>query len=103
MLAQDRDKRFADAGQLHEQLLGYFYASGERFGAERSRRFLAPLPRESGSAPEIEAGVVFDDEQTGANDRTPVEVPQVGSLRSGSWVPRRRAPRHRGFCPGRGR
>jgi hypothetical protein len=42
------DKRFADAGQLHEQLLGYFYASGERFGANDLAEFLAPLPRESG-------------------------------------------------------
>ena len=35
MLARSVDARFADAGRLHEQLLGYFYATGERFGANK--------------------------------------------------------------------
>ncbi|MEZ4307408.1 MAG: hypothetical protein R3F14_05100 [Polyangiaceae bacterium] len=37
MLARDAKERFTDAGRLHDELLGYFYAAGERFGANDPR------------------------------------------------------------------
>jgi serine/threonine protein kinase/tetratricopeptide (TPR) repeat protein len=86
MLARRPEDRFADAGRLHEQLLGYFYASGERFGANNLAEFLEPL-HEAASPPEIQGKDVLGDEHAGAaNERTPVEVPQpAGSLgRTGS-------------------
>ena len=76
MLQKSPEDRFPDAGRLHEQLLGYFYASGDRFSANDLADFLAPL-NERHSVPEIEAGVVFENEQTGSNDRTPVEIPHA--------------------------
>ncbi len=84
MLARDPNERFADAGRLHEQLLGYFYATGERFGSHKLAEFLERF-HDAEAAPELEGGAVFEDEQTGANDRTPVEVPnpnpQTGGLK----------------------
>ncbi|MFO0760900.1 MAG: protein kinase [Byssovorax sp.] len=73
MLAQKPDDRFADAGKLHEQLLGFFFSSGERFGPTRLAEFLERF-HDIQKTPELESAV-FNDEQTGANDRTPVEVP----------------------------
>jgi eukaryotic-like serine/threonine-protein kinase len=88
MLAKSADDRFPDAGKLHEHLLGFFYASGERFGTNNLAEFLEQF-HEDHEAPELQSGVVFDDEQTGANDRTPVEVPQPagGLTRTGNAGP----------------
>lgn len=74
MLARSPDARFADAGKLHEHLLGYFYASGERFGPSRLAEFLEPFHVDR-SSPDIEPGKALADEQGQANERTPVEVP----------------------------
>jgi serine/threonine protein kinase/tetratricopeptide (TPR) repeat protein len=76
LLARAPGDRFPDAGRLHEELLGYFYASGERFGSNDLADFLGPL-QDARGAPELEAGGLFDRELTGANERTPVEVPQA--------------------------
>jgi hypothetical protein len=86
LLSKDREQRFGDAGQLHEALLAYFYSCGERFGADQMADFLAPF-REAHSTSELEAGIVFEDEQTGANDRTPVEVPQSQAIRAPARPP----------------
>src|SRR6185503_8676092 len=81
------EERTLDAGRLHEQLLGYFYAGTELYGAADLAEFLGPF-REASSASELEAGVVFEDEQTGANDRTPVEVPHgTGTGKTGGTGP----------------
>jgi serine/threonine protein kinase/tetratricopeptide (TPR) repeat protein len=88
MLDKKADERFSDAGKLHEQLLGFFFSSGERFGPSRLAEFLERFHESQGEAqraPEIEGGAVFSDEQTGANDRTPVEVPNpnpTGAVKS---------------------
>ncbi len=88
MLDKSADERFSDAGKLHEQLLGFFFSSGERFGPSRLAEFLERFHESHGEAPktpEIEGGRVFSDEQTGANDRTPVEVPNpnpTGAVKS---------------------
>ena len=75
MLARQSDDRFADAGKLHEHLLGYFYASGERFGPSKLAEFLEGF-HEVSSAPELDSQAVFEDlPNVGANERTPVEVP----------------------------
>jgi serine/threonine protein kinase/tetratricopeptide (TPR) repeat protein len=75
MLARKPDDRFADAGKLHEHLLGYFYASGERFGPSKLAEFLEGF-HEVSSAPELDSQAVFEDvPNVGANERTPVEVP----------------------------
>ncbi len=75
MLAKKPDDRFADAGKLHEHLLGYFYASGERFGPSKLAEFLEGF-HEVSSAPELDSVAVFEDvPNVGANERTPVEVP----------------------------
>jgi serine/threonine protein kinase/tetratricopeptide (TPR) repeat protein len=80
-LARGADDRYADAGKLHEALLGYFYATGERFGANDLAEFLTTFA-EPGPGGEIDAGAVFQDEPGGANERTPVEVPSPGNTRS---------------------
>ena len=75
MLARLPDDRFADAGKLHEHLLGYFYASGERFGPSKLAEFLESF-HEVPSGPELDSVAVFEDvPNVGANERTPVEVP----------------------------
>jgi eukaryotic-like serine/threonine-protein kinase len=74
MLARSPDARFADAGKLHEHLLGYFYASGERFGPSRLAEFLEPFHLDR-SSHDIEPGKALVDEQGQANERTPVEIP----------------------------
>lgn len=79
-LARSADDRYADAGKLHEALLGYFYATGERFGPNDLAEFLEPF-REPAAA-ELDAGPVLQDEPGGANERTPVEVPNPGNTRS---------------------
>ncbi|AUX38625.1 uncharacterized protein SOCE26_000020 [Sorangium cellulosum] len=81
MLARSAEDRFPDAGRLHEALLGYFYATGERFGANDLAEFLAPFHEEKASAV-LEASAVLDEEPLGANERTPVEVPHAASARS---------------------
>ncbi len=81
MLAKDADGRFPDAGKLHEQLLGFFYATGERFGSNKLAEYLERFHEGSG-APEIEGAAVFD-EQNVANERTPVEVPNPNQHSSG--------------------
>jgi serine/threonine protein kinase/tetratricopeptide (TPR) repeat protein len=84
MLDKNPEARFADAGKLHEHLLGFFFSSGERFGPSRLAEFLERF-HEAQRAPELESGAVFSDEQTGANDRTPVEVPNpnpTGAVKS---------------------
>ncbi len=82
MLAKGADERFPDAGKLHEQLLGFFYATGERFGSHKLAEFLERF-HEDRAAPEMEGAAVFDETNV-ANERTPVEVPnpqQSGSLK----------------------
>ncbi len=77
LLSKGRDDRFADAGKLHEHLLGYFYASGERFGSHKLAELMERFREDRGS-PEIEAARVFED-RAGADERTPVEVPSPTS------------------------
>ena len=84
MLARKPDDRFADAGKLHEHLLGYFYASGERFGPSKLAEFLEGF-HEVVSAPELDSQAVFEDvPNVGANERTPVEVPSPSPGGGGS-------------------
>ncbi|WP_437297065.1 serine/threonine-protein kinase [Sorangium sp. So ce426] len=82
MLARDPEDRFPDAGRLHEALLGFFYATAERFGANDLADFLEPFHEEKSA--EIQAGAVLQEEPNGANERTPVEVPHTTSTRSRS-------------------
>jgi eukaryotic-like serine/threonine-protein kinase len=79
MLSQKAESRFSDAGHLHEELLGYFYGSGERFSANDLTNFLARFQEPTGHA-EMEPAAVFQ-ERAGADERTPVEVPQPLSMR----------------------
>ena len=81
MLAKGADDRFADAGKLHEQLLGFFYATGERFGSNKLAEFLE-LFHEDRASSEIEGAAVFDEKNV-ANERTPVEVPNPNQQSSG--------------------
>ncbi|APR83130.1 Serine/threonine protein kinase PrkC, regulator of stationary phase [Minicystis rosea] len=81
MLAKNVDDRFADAGRLHEQLLGFFYATGERFGSNKLAEFLERF--HESAAPEITAEAVFS-ERNAANERTPVEVPSPNQEKTGS-------------------
>ncbi|MGK4008152.1 protein kinase [Sorangium sp. So ce1036] len=81
MLARNADDRFPDAGRLHEALLGFFYATGERFGANELAEFLSPFHEEQAGAA-LEAGAALGEEPLGANERTPVEVPHTTSTRS---------------------
>ncbi|MFT3766549.1 MAG: protein kinase [Minicystis sp.] len=82
MLAKNVDDRFADAGRLHEQLLGFFYATGERFGSNKLAEFLERF-HEDGAAPELSAEAVFS-EKNAANERTPVEVPNPNQDKTGA-------------------
>jgi eukaryotic-like serine/threonine-protein kinase len=81
LLARSPDERFADAGRLHEQLLGYFYGSSDRFGANELAEFIAPL-QESRLTPEIQAEVVLREEASPHDERTPIEVPQAVTIAS---------------------
>jgi serine/threonine protein kinase/tetratricopeptide (TPR) repeat protein len=85
LLTAKREDRFPDAGRLHEELLGYFFSSGQRSGANEVAELMTRF-REARTHGELEAGVLVQ-EQTGANERTPVEVPQPliaqGSLPGG--------------------
>jgi tetratricopeptide (TPR) repeat protein len=85
MLAPKAESRFADAGHLHEELLGYAYGAGERCGQNDLARFLASFQETKGQA-EIEPASVFQ-ERAGADERTPVEVPQPLSMRITGPVP----------------
>lgn len=78
LLTAEPGDRFPDAGRLHEELLGYVWSSGQRSGANDLAAFLERF-RDARSQDEIEAGALMD-EQTSANDRTPVEVPQPNSV-----------------------
>ena len=60
---------------FYEQLLGTFYASGERFGARELAEFIAPYQAPAEDA-ELDGGAIFRDEQSGEGDTTPIEVPQ---------------------------
>lgn len=80
MLAQKREARFADAGHLHEELLGYFFGAGERAGPSHLAKFLERFQDEAKALP---AAAVFE-ERAGTEERTPVEVPQP--LRSASGL-----------------
>jgi eukaryotic-like serine/threonine-protein kinase len=82
MLAKKPDDRFADAGKLHEQLLGYFYATGERFGSNKLAEFLERF-HEDAAGPELSGEVVFS-ERDAANERTPVEVPSPNQDKTGT-------------------
>jgi tetratricopeptide (TPR) repeat protein len=77
MLARDPKDRFPDAGRLHDELLGYFFAAAARFGANDLAEFLAPF-HEATTGPELAASV-FEEEHVAANERTPVEVPRGGT------------------------
>lgn len=81
MLQKRADDRFEDAGRLHEQLLGFFYATGERFGSNKLAEFLERF-HEDASAPEMSGEVVLSDRDA-ANERTPVEVPTPNQDRTG--------------------
>ncbi len=85
MLARDSKDRFPDAGRLHDDLLGYFYAAGERFGASDLATFVAPFHDMSG-APEVAASL-FEEEHVLANERTPVEVPRPNTSAVRTAVP----------------
>ncbi|MCK6587679.1 MAG: protein kinase [Polyangiaceae bacterium] len=85
MLAAKPEGRFGDAGHLHEELLGYAYGAGDRFGPNDLARFLASFQEAKGQA-EIEPAAVFQ-ERAGADERTPVEVPQPLSMRITGPVP----------------
>ncbi len=85
MLARDPKDRFPDAGRLHDELLGYFYAAGERFGANDLADFMSPF-HDTSAAPEVGASV-FEDEHIAANERTPVEVPRAHTSGSRTGVP----------------
>ncbi|WP_437590088.1 serine/threonine-protein kinase [Sorangium sp. So ce1000] len=82
MLAKNAEDRFPDAGRLHEALLGFFYATAERFGANDLAEFLEPFHEEKGAV--LEASTALEEEPIGANERTPVEVPHTTSTRSRS-------------------
>ena len=81
LLAPGADARFPDAGKLHEALLGYFYATGDRCGTSDLAQFLEGFEEQAAGA-ELEGGVVLQDEPGGVNERTPVEVPQPAGTRS---------------------
>jgi serine/threonine protein kinase len=83
LLAKMPDDRFEDAAKLHEALLGYFYASGERFSGSALAELLAPLQSHAALG-ELEPSDVFNAESTGTNERTPVEIPHPNPSRSGS-------------------
>jgi eukaryotic-like serine/threonine-protein kinase len=76
MLAKLTDDRYPDAGRLHEALLGYFYATGKRFGANDLAEFLETFHEDKAGA-ELAASAALDEEPLGANERTPVEVPHT--------------------------
>ena len=82
MLAKSPEDRFGDAGKLHEQLLGYFYATGERFGSNKLAEFLERF-HEDNAVPELSGEVVFS-EKSAANERTPVEVPSPNQDKTGA-------------------
>ena len=82
MLAKQADDRFSDAGKLHEQLLGYFYATGERFGSNKLAEFLERF-HEDTNVHELSGEVVFS-ERNAANERTPVEVPSPNQDKTGT-------------------
>lgn len=87
LLSKAVEDRFVDAGRLHEQLLGYFYSSGDRFGARDLADFLDQFNEASGTG-EVLVGEILD-EHSSANDRTPVEVPHPTTSppsRTGSGV-----------------
>ena len=102
MLAKEPEDRFPDAGRLHEALLGFFYATGERFGANDLAEFLEPFHEEQRRA-ELEASAVLEEEPIGANERTPVEVPHTTSTRSRTGVGAPPAAREGRQRPGRAR
>ena len=85
MLARDPKDRFPDAGRLHDELLGYFYAAGERFGANDLADFVTPF-REASTGPELAASV-FEEEHVAANERTPVEVPRANTSATRTAAP----------------
>ncbi|AKT35891.1 serine/threonine-protein kinase PknK [Chondromyces crocatus] len=72
VLARSVEARFADVGRLHEALLGYFYATGERYGASDLARFLEPF-REPTMSGEFAGGAVLEEEPAVADEHTPVE------------------------------
>jgi len=75
-LAQAPGDRFPDAARMHEALLGVAYGSNERFGESELAEFLRPM-RHAFAAPKARSNRTwFEDEPTGAHDRTPVEVPE---------------------------
>ncbi|WP_437278972.1 protein kinase [Sorangium sp. So ce375] len=82
MLAKNAEDRFPDAGRLHEALLGFFYATAERFGANDLAEFLEPFHEEKSA--ELDGSTALAEEPIGANERTPVEVPHTTSSRSRS-------------------
>ncbi|MDC0748759.1 serine/threonine-protein kinase [Polyangium mundeleinium] len=79
LLTRRPEERVADAGRLHEQLLGYFYATGDRFGSNDLAELVAPFHDDARKGPEIEAGSVLGDPQGTEQERTPVEVPTTSA------------------------
>ncbi len=76
LLARAPEARVADAGRLHEALLGWRYASGERLGARELADFIEPMQGPDGRA-SIEASLAEDETRT--HEATPVEVPRSRS------------------------
>jgi serine/threonine protein kinase/tetratricopeptide (TPR) repeat protein len=88
LLAKNADERFPDAGKLHEQLLGYFYASGDRFGSNELAEFIATYQDDRRTSSEIiEAGAVLGEEGGAQDERTPVEIPHPTATSRPNAVP----------------
>jgi serine/threonine protein kinase/tetratricopeptide (TPR) repeat protein len=73
LLARDPKDRTSDAGRLHEALLGWRYAAGERFSTRELADYLEPL-HGTGDRATVEAALA--DDETRTHETTPVEVPQ---------------------------
>ena len=81
---------FADAGQAARAAARVLLRDGRALRRERPRRVPRARSATAQRGARARAGVVFEDEQTGANERTPVEVPQ---RRTQHATRRRRRPR----------
>ena len=70
--------RFASAAELHEQLVGFSYTSGDRYGAHDLASLLAPLRQATVEQVELEATSVLDEPEK-ATEMTPVEIPHAST------------------------
>ncbi len=74
LLARAPEERIPDAGRLHEDLLGWRYASGERLGARELAQFIEQFQGPAGLA-SFDAALAGDETRT--HETTPVEVPRA--------------------------